>query len=94
MFGRALKKENEQLKGYIAQLQAQIANMDQFIQSIGAGDVAALEKVKSQRSLELSDLDAQRHSIMREIRNLTDSQRRLESEKQILGMRLLMLEQK
>ena len=59
MFGQGAKRENEQLKQYVAQLQEQIRSMEQFINSIGGGEVAQLEQVRNQKFHELQQLDAQ-----------------------------------
>ncbi|QFQ02291.1 hypothetical protein CUROG_04580 [Corynebacterium urogenitale] len=89
VFGRSAKKENEQLQGYVAQLQAQIASMEQFIQSIGAGDVAQLEQVKNQKLFELQNLDNQRQQLEREVGELGDRKRKVELEAEDLRKQMV-----
>lgn len=84
MFGRAAKKENEQLHGYVAQLQAQIVDMEKLIQSVGAGNVAQLEQVRQQKLAEIHYLDTQRQELEREVGVLGEGKRTLEFEKESL----------
>lgn len=67
MFGRAAKKENEELHYQVEQLQSQITSMEQLIQSLGAGDIQTLDLIKQQRLSEIEKLESQRNYVKREL---------------------------
>lgn len=63
MFGRAAKKENEQLHQRVVEL-------EETIRSLGGGDVFRMEEVKKERNKELEELLAIRENTQQELNRL------------------------
>lgn len=77
MFGRTAKKENEQLRQRVAEL-------EQTIEHFGGGDVLRLEELKREKEQELAELAAVQENIRQEIRNLQQARQQLAHEKTLV----------
>lgn len=80
MFGRAAKKENEQLRHQVVDLQNQLQNLETLFRSTGGGDVVELERIKNQKIFELNQLDSQRMSLEQAIGELNGRKLQIEQE--------------
>lgn len=80
MFGRAAKKENEQLRHQVVDLQNQLQNLETLFRSSGGGDVVELERIKNQKIFELNQLDSQRMSLEQAIGELNGRKLQVEQE--------------
>ena len=80
MFGRAAKKENEQLRHQVVDLQNQLQNLETLFRSSGGGDVVELERIKNQKIFELNQLDSQRMSLEQAIGELNGRKLQIEQE--------------
>lgn len=82
MFGRAAKKENEQLHQRVAEL-------EQTINSLGGGDIFRIEEIKKERNEELKELLSIRENIQQEINRLQSNWNELAQEKTTIEQNLI-----
>lgn len=82
MFGRAAKKENEQLHQRVAEL-------ERVIDSLGGGDVVRLEEKKKEQGRELEELATNQESIRQKIHRLQQSHIELTNEKETVEQELV-----